>query len=230
MRSSGGGAPSKAFHQKRPEAPQLPQGFRKNNEPCVAILASPPSRVTTTTTSSALAHSLARSPLETRDRAIAHSLTPLARSRDRAIARSLARSLARPSKPGIARSLEPRDHAIARSLAPRNATIVRSLAPRPEHVFDLALEATWQLPLADGLASGTLAFPDVSGDWADDGEPLEFTATLDKGAPAAAAPIFDKCVVLLRCVCVCVCACAIRSRRAGSSERRRVVVRSGVSK
>jgi len=61
---------------------------------------------------------------------------------------------------------------------------------RTKHVFDLRVECTWQMPMAAGLASGTLVFPDVSGDAVDDGE-LEATVTVDRSSPRDAASFVD---------------------------------------
>lgn len=61
---------------------------------------------------------------------------------------------------------------------------------KTKHVFDLRVECTWQLPMAAGLATGTLVFPDVSGDAVDDGE-LEATVTVDKTSPTDAASFID---------------------------------------
>ena len=61
---------------------------------------------------------------------------------------------------------------------------------KTKHVFDLRVECTWQLPMAAGLATGTLVFPDVSGDAVDDGE-LEAAVTVDKASPRDAAGFVD---------------------------------------
>jgi len=61
---------------------------------------------------------------------------------------------------------------------------------RTKHIFDLRVECSWQMPMAAGLASGSLIFPDVSGDAVDDGE-LEAEVTVDKSSPRDAASFVD---------------------------------------
>ena len=61
---------------------------------------------------------------------------------------------------------------------------------KTKHIFDLRVECTWQLPMAAGLATGSLVFPDVSGDAVDDGE-LEAAVTVDKASPRDAAGFVD---------------------------------------